>query len=431
MKKKYLNKNVYDAVQERLKYIFAEFENVLVAFSGGKDSGVMLNLCYDYAKKNDMLHKMAMFHIDYEAQYTLTTDYVDATFKKFSDIKRYWLCLPVAAQCSVNMSNPYWFPWKKADKNIWVRDMPHYPYVVTEDNVLFKFKKEMPDYEMQDNFAKWFSQCFGTTAVMVGIRADESLNRFRAVGSHRRTKVYDNKNYILSYGDDLTYKVFPIYDWGVRDIWVANARFGYEYNRLYDLFYQAGLTIDQMRVASPFNDCATYSLKFYKAVEPNMWGKLIGRVNGVNFAGLYGGTTAMGWRSITLPQGHTWKSYCYFLLSTLDPEVRKNYEEKLNTSIRFWREKGGAVSDDTVRELEGAPGINNLGRISNVSSKDIITFDDYPDDLNVTNFREVPTYKRMCVCIMKNDFFCKYMGFAPTKKEEERKKRALEMYKNL
>ena len=73
----------------------------------------------------------------------------------------------------------------------------------------------------------------------------------------------------------------------------------------------------------------------------------------------------------------------------------------------------------------------NKGRISKISKKNVISFDEYPDDLEVTNFKEVPTYKRMCVCIIKNDYFCKYMGFAQTKNEVERRKKAIERYKNL
>ena len=40
-------KNVYELAQERLKVIFNEFDNIYVSFSGGKDSGVLLNMCIE------------------------------------------------------------------------------------------------------------------------------------------------------------------------------------------------------------------------------------------------------------------------------------------------------------------------------------------------------------------------------------------------
>ena len=187
-----------------------------------------------------------------------------------------------------------------------------------------------------------------------------------------------------------------------------------------------------MRVASPFNDCAMDSLHLYKAIDPQNWGKMTGRVNGVNMAGLYGGTTAMGWKSITKPAHFTWQEYCNFLLNTLPEDIRNHYLEKLNTSIKFWKEKGGVLSGQTVKELsESGVKYHNMGKASKISEKDVIAFDDYLDDADVTDFKSVPTYKRMCICIIKNDYACKYMGFAQNKAEMERRKKAIEKYGSI
>ena len=70
-------KNVYELAQERLKVIFNEFDNIYVSFSGGKDSGVLLNMCIDYIRKNNLKVRLGVFHMDYEIQYKMTIDYVD------------------------------------------------------------------------------------------------------------------------------------------------------------------------------------------------------------------------------------------------------------------------------------------------------------------------------------------------------------------
>lgn len=409
--------NVYEAAQARIERVFEDFDNVCVSFSGGKDSGVMLNQVAEYARK--IGRRFGVFHIDYEAQYEFTTEYVAKQIDLVRDVADiYHSCMPIAAGCATSMHQAFWIPWEKAKQDLWVRQLPS--GCIHEDNHQFDFWKfGMRDYDYQVEFGLWLHRHKKAkrTACLVGIRTQESLNRWRALWSDN-DEAYDGLNWTRKMGDNV-FNAYPIYDWTTEDVWTANARFQWPYNKLYDVFYQAGLTVHQMRVSSPFHDQAIESLKLYRVVEPNTWGKLIGRVNGVNFSGIYGGTTAMGWKSIKLPAGHTWKSYMYFLLSTLPEATRDNYLKKLEASKKSWL-VGGALDAKTIEQLEAenAPMIrtgatNNRGK----KNKEVIRFEDYLDDTSVDDFKEIPTYKRMCICIMKNDHCCKYMGFAPTKTE--------------
>ena len=116
--------------------------------------------------------------------------------------------------------------------------------------------------------------------------------------------------------------------------------------------YYAGVSPAKMRVARPYSCAALSGINLYRVIEPEMWAKLIGRVQGANFAALYANTKALGWRHIDLPPGHTWRSFVEFLLSTLPEDIRRNYRDKFATSIKFWREKGGVLSQKTIQDLQ-------------------------------------------------------------------------------
>lgn len=420
------NITVYDAAVSRIEYIFEQFDNVCVSFSGGKDSGVMLNLTAIIARR--LSRKFHVMHLDYEAQYQATTDYVNKVWDEISDVSIiHHICIPFKAGCATSMFQNYWRPWESDKKEIWVREMPS--YAVTENDLKW-FDNSMSDYEFQERFGiELHKKCQANkTAILVGIRTDESFNRWRAIHKERESRL-NNQEWTKQQALDV-YNCYPIYDWSVEDIWVANGRFGWSYNSLYDLFYQAGLPLNSMRVASPFHSQATSSLELYRVVEPQTWGKLIGRVNGVNYSGIYGGTTAMGWKTITKPDHFTWKEYCYFLISTLPEEAKTNYTEKLETSIKFWQTKGGVMSDETIDELKQDGVELELSTHNYNTTKKSVKMK-YLDDTSAKDFQHIPTYKRMCICIMKNDHLCKYMGFALTKKETEQRSKAISHYQNI
>jgi len=330
--------DVHEAANRRLKIIFDYFDYVYVSFSGGKDSGILLHLCMDYIRMHAPGRKLGVFHMDYEVQYRQSTEYVERMFSNNRDILEvFHCCVPFKVPTCTSMYQQYWRPWQEGYQNIWVRQMPGTALTVKD----FDFWNDsLWDYDFQSLFPSWIRRKKGCKRVccLVGIRTQESFNRWRAIHSDKNYRKLANYKWTHRVGY-YTYNAYPIYDWKTTDVWTGYARYGWDYNRLYDLYYQAGIPLSRQRVASPFISQAVSTLHLYKVIDPDTWGRMVSRVNGVSFAGMYGNTVAMGWRSISCPDGFTWKEYMYFLLDTLPRATRENYLEKLRVSQKFWREK--------------------------------------------------------------------------------------------
>ncbi len=426
MYRKYESTNVYDALRERLHYLFEEFDNILLSFSGGKDSGLLLNLVLDFQKKYYPGRTVGVFHQDFEAQYTWTTEYVERTMERLADenVERYWVCLPMATRTALSNYEMFWYPWDDTKEELWVRPMPKHPYVINlENNPMTTYRYRMHQEDLAKQFSRWYRMTHGDkkTVCLLGIRADESMQRYSGIVNKRHG--YEGLCWITRQFKDV-WAASPMYDWTLGDVWHANYLFGYDYNRLYDMFYMAGLRPDQMRVASPFNDYAKESLNLYRVLDPPMWAKLVGRVKGANFASIYTRSKTLTYRTLKLPEGHTWESYTKFLLDTLPARLRNNYIKKFKTSIEFWHKTGGGLSEQTYEELiahgyrVAKNGVSNYTIMKNARIIFLDKIPDHTDDIKST--KDVPSWKRMCYCILKNDHICRFMGFGLTREQQRR-----------
>lgn len=423
LKRTYLNINVYEALQQRLHFLFGEFENIFVSFSGGKDSGLLLNIVLDFQKRYYPDRRIGVFHQDFEAQYSVTTEYVERTFRRIeNDVEPYWVCLPMATRTALGSYEMYWYPWDDTKEEIWVRPMPRHSYVINlRNNPITTYHYKMHQEDLAKQFGRWYKLSHGNkkTVCLLGMRANESMQRYSGIMNKKHG--YKETCWISKQFKDV-WCASPMYDWTYSDVWCANYRFQYDYNRLYDLYYMAGVRPDQMRVASPFNDYAKDSLNLYRILDPEMWVKLIGRVRGANFTSIYGKTKAMGYRNVTLPQGHTWESYTRFLLATLPSRLRQNYIRKFKTSIDFWHNVGGGLSEETIREIEEHGYKIRRNGVSNytiMKSTRVIFLDKIPDDTDdIKTTKDIPSWKRMCFCILKNDHICRTMGFSLNREQK-------------
>lgn len=424
--------NVYDASVERLDFIFANFSRIYLSFSGGKDSGVMLNLVLQYMRAKGITKKIGIQILDNEANYSHSLDFMHSILEKNLDLLDvYWCCMPITLPCTVSSYMVDWQCWGERDKARWIRPMPLQSYVVNFENHPFDFFREDMMYDdFWDGFAEWYSKG-ERTANLIGIRASESLNRFRAILNEGKEtlqgRMWTKKNTAH------VYNCYPIYDWRTEDVWTANARYEWEYNKLYDIFYKAGVPVHKMRVASPFMSESKSSLNLYRVIDGPVWARLCARVQGANFVATYG--KQLSYRSLKLPPGHTWKSFTKFLLDTLPEEIAANFRSRFIQSFKYWGRMGRGVREETIQELtEAGIRFRRNGKTRHGGQTlDRIVIKSVPDHLDMLSCHNshVTSWKRFAVTILKNDHTCKYMGLAPTKQQAERQRSIVEKYKAL
>jgi len=387
-----LDLNVYEAAKKRIEWTFDSFDKIYLSFSGGKDSTVMLHMVMDEAIKRK--REIGLLIVDLEGQYKLTINHMLECVKMYRNyIDLYWVCLPIHLRNAVSVFEPFWLCWDENKKNDWIREQP--TFSVSDINYFPFFRIGMEFEEFVPEFGEWYSNG-KNTACLVGIRADESLNRFRTIASNKKV-TYLNKQYTTKVTDNV-FNVYPIYDWSTEDIWIYHGKNkDKRHNELYDIMHKAGLSIHLQRICQPYGDDQRKGLWLFHLIEPETWSRVVARVNGANSGALYVQDTGNinGYGKITKPENHTWKSFSELILNTLPEKTAEHYKNKIFVFIKWWQERG---YDNEIPDY--APNLLESQKL-------------------------VPSWKRICKSLLRNDWWCKGLGFT------QHKTKAYEKYLKL
>lgn len=375
-RKVYLKTSVLGESRKRIAKAFDMFEKLYVSFSGGKDSSVMLHLVMDEAKRRN--RKVGVLIIDLEAQYADTVKHIEEMIEEYKDyIELHWFCGQLLLRNAVSNYQPRWVCWDEEKKDLWIREKP--PLASNLSQYDFYVPK-MEFEELMVVFGQWYSEGKKTGA-FIGIRADESLHRYRAIVSRKDGLMADGQKWTTKVSSGL-YNVYPIYDWRTEDIWVYHGRHPEKkHNRVYDQMTKAGVPLSNQRLCQPYGDDQRRGLWLYHILEPQTWYKLVVRVNGANSGALYINETGnmTGYNKITKPESHTWQSFCNLLLRTMPKKTRDHYVARFKKFIAGWKQRG----------YDKIP-------------------DEAPHELEVKCW--APSWRRMCKVLLRNDYWCKGLG---------------------
>jgi len=389
--KVYQSHSVYEAAKLRIKESFDTFERLYVSFSGGKDSTVMAHLVFEEARRR--ARKVGLLIIDLEAQYTATIEHINAMIDQYEDvIDLHWFCGELLLRNAVSDFQPKWVCWDEKNKDIWVREKPFRASDLSQYSFYFP---RMEFEELMVIFGGWYAQG-KTCGAFIGIRSDESLHRYRAIVSRKEGLMVNGRKWTTRIAANV-YNLYPIYDWRTEDIWLFHAKNPeLRYNRVYDLMTRAGVKFSNQRLCQPFGDDQKKGLWLYQILEPETWYKLINRVSGVNSGALYCQDTGniTGANKISKPDRYTWQEYTNFLLKSLPTPMQEHYRGRFKKFIAGWKKRGYVKIPDEA-----------------------------PHDLEVKQW--APSWRRMCRCILRNDYYCKGLGQTQPKSEAYEKFKAI------
>lgn len=326
----YSGHDIFTETLNRFRYLFKEFDYITVSYSGGKDSTVVFNIALQVARELNKLPLRVMF-LDQEAEYQATIDEVEKVMSN-PDVEPVWLQIPIKLFNATSSREEWLECWKEGEE--WMRPKND---IAFKENIFGTDRFVDMFFHVADYLQKKHG---GTWCDITGIRTQESMGRFMGVTHYPTYKdiTWGKKNEI----NDKCLIFHPIYDWSYSDIWKAIHDNNWHYNKVYDMQYQYGTPIQNMRVSNLHHETAVRSLFYLQEFEPDTYNKLTKRIAGMDTAGKLGFENYFVKK---LPfMFKDWREYRDYLLKNLilSEEHRKMFKHQFDASEK----KFGFVVDE-------------------------------------------------------------------------------------
>jgi len=301
--------NVLEATVKRISFLFDNYDNIQLAFSGGKDSTVLFHLVNAEAKKRQ--RKFILYFQDQEAEYQGTIDFVEWAMLQPNVIPQ-WYQVPIFMTNAASHEQLFLWAWGEGEE--WVREK--HPLAIHKLD--YKYPKRFYKFNL------WVAQqnrknFEGSFVSIIGLRAEESPDR-------RFVMFGEDSDLFWLRRKTEPHKCYPIIDWSYTDVWKYLIENNLKYNKVYDKMYMLGGNLRYFRVSNLVHEKAFRCLTDLQELEPETYDKLEKRLKGVYTAAMYGKENLM-YSIKELPnQFKTWKEYKDFLLSSIHPDLKRIFE---------------------------------------------------------------------------------------------------------
>lgn len=339
MSRIYKQLNCLEGTIERISLLFDLYERISVSVSGGKDSSVLFHLAWkEAAKRNRILDVM---FIDQEAEYRNTIDII-RHIAAHPNVKMHWYQIPFCMTNSVSYEQDYLNCW---DGGQFRQREPDSIHDIGRPTNL-TWEKILPTIENTHTTP---------TAQLIGLRSNESLNRYRAVTKY---PAIDNLYWSSKTGNSNLINFYPIYSWGFDDIWRYIFDEGIRYNKIYDMQFNKGYQKEDMRISCLIHEKSYHCLSDLPEFEPDTFEWLCRRVKGIDTAMRYASEKQM-YSNEKLPSHYkSWYDFREFLL--------KNHPNERQRQRFIDRFAGQPENDDVYKQQVGQLLINDWENLTDI-----------------------------------------------------------------